>query len=110
MKNCSNEIRSNEIRIRQELPVPFLNFLGRTATATVTILVQDREDEIPYFEQKKYIGSVLENLEDQTIISVQAIDKGRAHHMFSRFLKQRIYEIFHEIFFVWFFYKVVFFY
>ena len=50
-------------------------FAGRTATATVTILVQDREDEIPYFEEKKYIGSVLENLEDQTIISVQAIDK-----------------------------------
>jgi hypothetical protein len=59
---------------------------GRTATATVTILVQDREDEIPYFEEKKYIGSVLENLEDQTIISVQAIDKGPAYHMFSRFL------------------------
>ena len=64
----------------------FFKFSGRTATATVTILVQDREDEIPYFEEKKYVGSVLENLEDQTIISVQAIDKGQAHHMFLRFL------------------------
>ena len=69
--------------------LPFFKFSGRTATATVTILVQDREDEIPYFEEKKYIGSVLENLEDQTIISVQAIDKGPAHHKFSRFLNLR---------------------
>ena len=53
----------------------FFFFSGETATATVTILVQDTEDEIPYFEQKKYSGSVPENEEDQTIIFVKAIDK-----------------------------------
>ena len=35
---------------------------------------------------------------------------GQDHHMFSRFLNLRIYEFFHDIFFVLFFYKVEVFY
>lgn len=48
---------------------------GQAASATVTILVQDTSDEIPIFEQKRYTGQVAENLEDEPVITVKAIDK-----------------------------------
>ena len=48
---------------------------GKSATATVTILVQDTSDEIPLFEEKMYQASVPENTADESILTVKAIDK-----------------------------------
>ena len=36
----------------------------------------------------------------------ERVFNGQAHHMLSRFLNLRIYDFFHEIFFVLFYYKV----
>ena len=44
-----------------------------TASATVTVFVQDTADEIPVFEQPKYQANVIENLEDTSVVTVTAI-------------------------------------
>ena len=46
-----------------------------TATATVTVLVQDTSDEIPEFQQSKYKAEVVENQADTLVTTVTAIDK-----------------------------------
>ena len=44
------------------------------ATATVTILVQDVQDEIPKFDKTRYEATILENLENEVITTVKATD------------------------------------
>ena len=56
------------------LVVKASDLVNEPATATVTILVQDVQDETPKFDQTRYEGKVLENLENQAILSVQATD------------------------------------
>ena len=47
----------------------------RTATATVTVLVQDTADEIPTFPQSVYEATVPENVADYIVTTVRAEDK-----------------------------------
>lgn len=52
-----------------------------TGTATVTILINDRNDNAPQFIQTTYTGSVRENLADQEVTRLNVTDADQQHSM-----------------------------
>ena len=67
------------------------------ANEEIKVLNLEVDDEEPAVDVAPKGNSLFSEVEDRRHI-------GQAHHMFSRFLKLRIYDFFHKIFFVLFFY------